>query len=184
MSTHSNPLPPAIPALARRKCLAAVALHDARMDGAFVYAVRSTGIYCRPSCPSRRPRTKQILLFIQPEAAERAGFRACQRCHPRQAQRQPASGTHSARVRRNREQLGRRCFSAEARGTHRTERRSLATHVPPGDGNYAATICGRASRGAVQIRITKGERRDYSICMKFPTAPRAGFTRSPTRNWA
>ena len=85
MSTHANPLLSAIPALARRRCLAAVALHDARMDGAFVYAVRSTGIYCRPSCPSRRPHTRQILLFVQPEAAEQAGFRACRRCHPRQA---------------------------------------------------------------------------------------------------
>jgi AraC family transcriptional regulator of adaptative response/methylated-DNA-[protein]-cysteine methyltransferase len=85
----SNPLLPAIPALARRRCLAAVALHDGRMDGVFVYAVRSTGIYCRPSCPSRRPHAKQILLFIQPEAAEQAGFRACQRCHPRQARRSP-----------------------------------------------------------------------------------------------
>jgi len=55
------------------------------MDGAFVYAVRSTGIYCRPSCPSRRPNTKQILFFAQPETAELAGFRACRRCHPRQA---------------------------------------------------------------------------------------------------
>src|ERR1700676_3420165 len=89
MSTHSIPLPPAIPALARRKCLAAVALHDSRMDGAFVYAVRSTGIYCRPSCPSRRPHTRQILLFVQPEAAEQAGFRACRRCHPRQARHNP-----------------------------------------------------------------------------------------------
>ncbi len=89
MSTLSNPLLPAIPALARRKCLAAVALHDARMDGAFVYAVRSTGIYCRPSCPSRRPRVKQILLFVQPEAAEQAGFRACRRCRPRQARGSP-----------------------------------------------------------------------------------------------
>jgi len=89
MSTHSNLLLPAIPALARRRCLAAVALHDARMDGAFVYAVRSTGIYCRPSCPSRRPRTKQILLFVRPEAAEQAGFRACQRCHPRKADGNP-----------------------------------------------------------------------------------------------
>jgi AraC family transcriptional regulator of adaptative response/methylated-DNA-[protein]-cysteine methyltransferase len=55
------------------------------MDGAFVYAVLSTGIYCRPSCPSRRPNTKQILFFAQPEAAELSGFRACRRCHPRQA---------------------------------------------------------------------------------------------------
>src|ERR1700685_2851283 len=89
MSTLSNPLLPAIPALARRKCLAAVALHDTRMDGAFVYAVRSTGVYCRPSCPSRRPRANQILLFVQPEAAERAGFRACRRCLPRQARGNP-----------------------------------------------------------------------------------------------
>lgn len=59
------------------------------MDGAFVYAVRSTGIYCRPSCPSRRPRTKQILFFAQPEAAEQAGFRACLRCHPREARGNP-----------------------------------------------------------------------------------------------
>ena len=89
MSTLSNSLQTAIPALAQRKFLAAIALHDARMDGAFVYAVRSTGIYCRPSCPSRRPRTSQIMLFVHPEAAEQAGFRACQRCHPRQAGRSP-----------------------------------------------------------------------------------------------
>ena len=89
MSTLSIPLSPALPAVARKRCLAAVALHDARMDGAFVYAVRSTGIYCRPSCPSRRPDSAQIILFVQPEAAERAGFRACRRCHPRQARGSP-----------------------------------------------------------------------------------------------
>lgn len=89
MQALSNPLLPAIPAIARKRCLAAVALHDAQMDGVFVYAVRSTGIYCRPSCPSRRPRAKQILFFGQPESAERAGFRACRRCHPREARGSP-----------------------------------------------------------------------------------------------
>src|ERR1700722_15075099 len=89
MLMSSNSLSPTPSALARRKCLAAVALHDSRMDGAFVYAVRSTGIYCRPSCPSRRPNRKQILFFVLPEAAEQAGFRACRRCHPRQARRSP-----------------------------------------------------------------------------------------------
>lgn len=89
MSTLINSLSPAIPALARRRCLAAVAFHDARMDGAFVYAVPSTGVYCRPSCPSRRPHARQILFFVQPEAAERAGFRACRRCHPRRARGNP-----------------------------------------------------------------------------------------------
>jgi AraC family transcriptional regulator of adaptative response/methylated-DNA-[protein]-cysteine methyltransferase len=55
---------------------------DARYDGAFVYAVRSTGIYCRPSCASRRPRREQVSFFPIPEAAERDGFRACLRCRP------------------------------------------------------------------------------------------------------
>jgi AraC family transcriptional regulator, regulatory protein of adaptative response / methylated-DNA-[protein]-cysteine methyltransferase len=59
--------------------------HDANSDGAFVYAVRSTGIYCRPSCSSRRPRREQVVFFPLPAAAERAGFRPCRRCHPEQA---------------------------------------------------------------------------------------------------
>jgi AraC family transcriptional regulator of adaptative response/methylated-DNA-[protein]-cysteine methyltransferase len=67
----------------RGRWLAAVAARDARMDGSFVYAVRSTGVYCRPSCPSRRPAEKQIVFLAQPEAAERAGFRPCRRCQPR-----------------------------------------------------------------------------------------------------
>jgi AraC family transcriptional regulator of adaptative response/methylated-DNA-[protein]-cysteine methyltransferase len=83
MTANSSVRLAAIPETARRKYLAAVVRHDARMDGAFVYAVRSTGIYCRPSCPSRRPRANQILLFVQPDAAEQAGFRACRRCRPR-----------------------------------------------------------------------------------------------------
>jgi AraC family transcriptional regulator, regulatory protein of adaptative response / methylated-DNA-[protein]-cysteine methyltransferase len=61
----------------------AVETRDARFDGAFVYAVRSTGIYCRPSCPSRRPRRPHVTFFALPEAAERAGFRSCLRCRPR-----------------------------------------------------------------------------------------------------
>jgi len=62
-----------------------VLARDRRYDGAFVYAVRSTGIYCRPSCASRRPRRAQVTFFSIPEAAERAGFRACRRCRPGQA---------------------------------------------------------------------------------------------------
>jgi len=59
-----------------------VLARDRRFDGAFVYAVRSTGIYCRPSCPSKRPRREQVAFFPVPEAAERAGFRPCRRCRP------------------------------------------------------------------------------------------------------
>ena len=60
----------------------AVLDRDRRYDGTFVYAVRSTGIYCRPSCPSRRPRRTQVSFFPIPEAAEAVGFRACRRCKP------------------------------------------------------------------------------------------------------
>jgi len=63
----------------------AVLSRDAQFDGSFVFAVRSTGIYCRPSCPSRRPRLDRVTFFRLPEAAEQAGFRPCRRCHPRQA---------------------------------------------------------------------------------------------------
>src|SRR2546423_12158920 len=63
----------------------AVLARDASRDGSFVFAVRSTGIYCRPSCPARRPKREQVSFFQIPEAAEQAGFRACKRCHPRRA---------------------------------------------------------------------------------------------------
>ena len=61
----------------------AVQSRDRGADGAFVYAVRSTGVYCRPSCASRKPRREQVVFFPLAEAAEQQGFRACQRCRPR-----------------------------------------------------------------------------------------------------
>lgn len=62
----------------------AVLERDSQANGRFVYGVRSTGIYCKPSCPSRRPRREQVVFFTEPEAAEQAGFRACRRCQPRE----------------------------------------------------------------------------------------------------
>jgi len=61
----------------------AVMARDAGFDGAMVFAVRSTGIYCRPSCPARRPRRQNVVFFPRAEAAEGAGFRACRRCRPK-----------------------------------------------------------------------------------------------------
>ncbi len=58
----------------------AVLQRDKQADGEFVYAVRSTGIYCKPTCPSRKPSREQVAFFEQTEAAEQAGFRACRRC--------------------------------------------------------------------------------------------------------
>ena len=62
----------------------AVKNRDRHFDGAFVYAVRSTGIYCRCTCPSRRPNRQQVSFFSGPEPASQAGFRACLRCQPDQ----------------------------------------------------------------------------------------------------
>jgi AraC family transcriptional regulator of adaptative response/methylated-DNA-[protein]-cysteine methyltransferase len=60
----------------------AVLARDAHADGTFVYAVRSTRIYCRPSCASRRPRRDRVRFFDSPGEAEQAGYRACKRCRP------------------------------------------------------------------------------------------------------
>jgi len=60
----------------------AVSSRDRRFDGRFVFAVTTTGIYCRPSCPARTPRPENVRYFPIPAAAVAAGFRACQRCRP------------------------------------------------------------------------------------------------------
>ncbi len=65
-----------------------VLARDARQDGRFVFAVRTTGVYCRPSCPSRRPRRDSVEFFAHPREAERAGYRACLRCKPTQISEQ------------------------------------------------------------------------------------------------
>jgi AraC family transcriptional regulator, regulatory protein of adaptative response / methylated-DNA-[protein]-cysteine methyltransferase len=61
----------------------AVTDRDADQDGKFVFAVSSTGVYCRPSCPARRPRRENVTFFRAPETAEKAGYRACLRCRPK-----------------------------------------------------------------------------------------------------
>ncbi len=69
-------------AIIREKWWEAVLARDSHFDGTFVYGVRSTGIYCRPSCPSRRPTQDRVVFFQSHRAAELAGFRPCRRCRP------------------------------------------------------------------------------------------------------
>jgi AraC family transcriptional regulator of adaptative response/methylated-DNA-[protein]-cysteine methyltransferase len=76
---------PTVPVLDGDEAWRAVERRDPRFDGRFVYAVRSTRIYCRPSCPSRRPLRERVTFYAAPEAAEADGFRACKRCQPREA---------------------------------------------------------------------------------------------------
>ena len=63
-------------------CYRAVQGRDARFDGWFFIAVRTTGIYCRPSCPAMTPQRKNVSFFASSAAAQRAGYRACKRCRP------------------------------------------------------------------------------------------------------
>ena len=75
----------------RMRMWRSVLARDATADGKFVYAVRTTGIYCRPSCPSRRPKPGSVEFYPAPAAAERAGFRPCKRCAPHQPDHQRAA---------------------------------------------------------------------------------------------
>jgi AraC family transcriptional regulator of adaptative response/methylated-DNA-[protein]-cysteine methyltransferase len=73
----------------------AVMARDQRADGEFFYSVRTTGVYCRPSCPSRRARPENVRFHRTREDAERAGFRPCERCKP---DRPPLVEQHAAQV--------------------------------------------------------------------------------------
>jgi AraC family transcriptional regulator, regulatory protein of adaptative response / methylated-DNA-[protein]-cysteine methyltransferase len=59
--------------------------HDAKADGRFFYSVATTGVYCRPSCASRRPRPENVAFYATQAEAQRAGFRPCRRCRPDEA---------------------------------------------------------------------------------------------------
>ncbi len=87
----------AIPSmLDQTQCWQAVCARDRAADGRFVYAVKTTSVYCRPSCPSRRAKRENVVFFADPEAAETAGYRACRRCRPRPAERDAAAGAMTA----------------------------------------------------------------------------------------
>ena len=84
--------------ISNEKAWDAVQRRDRAFDGRFFFAVRTTGIYCRPSCPARRPLRDNVRFFTTRADAETAGFRACRRCRPA-AERAPAAAL-VARVRK------------------------------------------------------------------------------------
>ncbi len=81
----SSAPPPAASSAADALRWQAVVERDGARDGEFVFAVSSTGIFCRPSCAARRPRRENVQFFLTPEQAEHAGYRACLRCKPKSA---------------------------------------------------------------------------------------------------
>lgn len=74
-----------------------VTQRDDSFVGHFVFGVTSTGIYCRPGCPARTPLRKNVVFFDAPDDAEKEGFRACLRCHPRLA---TANGAMAAKIKK------------------------------------------------------------------------------------
>lgn len=86
------------PAMTEADMWRAVADSDARQDGRFVYAVRTTAIFCRPSCRSRRPRRENVRFFESAAAAREAGFRPCRRCRPEAAAAETAEAALVARA--------------------------------------------------------------------------------------
>ena len=71
-----------VPQLDQDHCYAVVRSRDRRFDGRFVTAVRTTGIYCRPSCPAITPKRTNVEFFLTAATAQQQGFRACKRCRP------------------------------------------------------------------------------------------------------
>jgi len=84
MKTHAETNTRSIPPQAAERFWQATVHRDARADGSFVFAVRSTHVYCRPSCPARRPLRRNTVFFRTAQDAESQGFRPCRRCRPKQ----------------------------------------------------------------------------------------------------
>jgi AraC family transcriptional regulator, regulatory protein of adaptative response / methylated-DNA-[protein]-cysteine methyltransferase len=89
-ASNEMPVPQPKPTDAEEARWNALSARDSSQDGRFVFAVSSTGVYCRPSCPARRPRRENVRFFLRAEQAEQAGYRACLRCRPKSA------GAHAA----------------------------------------------------------------------------------------
>src|SRR3954471_354971 len=80
-TVHATPVATAT-GLSREEMWAAFVARDPRYDGRFVTGVRTTGIFCRPTCTCRKPRPERVEYFASRRAAERAGYRPCKRCRP------------------------------------------------------------------------------------------------------
>lgn len=84
MKTEATATMANIPRQAAERFWQATLHRDSRADGSFVFAVRSTHVYCRPSCPARRPLRRNTVFFRTAQDAESQGFRPCRRCRPKQ----------------------------------------------------------------------------------------------------
>jgi len=101
-------------------CWRAVTRRDRAHDGRFVFAVKTTGVFCRPSCSARQPLRKNVRFFETPAAAQQAGFRACKRCRPFES---GALAAHDAA------RIKAACAYIRAHAEERLTLKALADHV-------------------------------------------------------
>ena len=97
-SISAHPLPPHRASLDADACWHAVQRRDRGFNGRFLFSVKTTGVYCLPSCAARPPLRKNVDFHASPQAAEAAGFRACKRCKPREWQTDKGLSTPVARA--------------------------------------------------------------------------------------
>lgn len=143
------------PSMTTNQMWAAVLSRTTSIPQPFVYAVRTTGIYCRPGCPSRKPRRDSVSFFSSPDVAEIAGYRECRRCRPRQGKAVPAGLPEVRRA----------CaYIAEHTGETITLA-ALAEHLGSGASHFQRTfmrivgISPRAYHDALRARRFRGELR-------------------------
>ena len=167
---------------------AAVRARDASADGTFVYSVKTTGVYCRPSCAARPARPENVAFHDTPAAAERAGFRACKRCKPDQpplAERQAAQIAELCRLIERSEQvptLDELASHAGLSAFHVHRMFKAVTGVTPRA--YAAAHRARRVRGELESRGTVTEAiygAGYSSSARFYEQSTALLGMTPSR---
>jgi len=164
----SNPLPAsAAPSLFPGRQWQQVLARDTAADGQFFYAVKSTMIYCRPSCPSRRPARQNVRFFPTASAAEQAGFRACKRCKPELATPRPDP------------QAGLIARASDYLATHATERTRLAD-LARVTGVGRLTLL-RAFRRVLGVSPGEFARAQRVAHFKDALRPAASLVKTPTK---
>ena len=142
--------------LDEEQCWHAVLARDAQVDGTFVFAVRSTGVYCRPSCPARRPHRENVAFFRLAEEASAAGFRACRRCHPEQSHLSEPQAELIEQVCRYIEtHLDAPLTSRRSEPAVSPESVPSPTHVQADQGRHATPICRVLPPGTIQGSTTR-----------------------------
>jgi AraC family transcriptional regulator of adaptative response/methylated-DNA-[protein]-cysteine methyltransferase len=177
-----------VPVDDQRARWAAVRARDASADGTFVYSVKTTGVYCRPSCAARPARPENVAFHDTPAAAERAGFRACKRCKPDQpplAERQAAQIAELCRLIERSEQvptLDELASHAGLSAFHVHRMFKAVTGVTPRA--YAAAHRARRVRGELKSRGTVTEAiygAGYSSSARFYEQSTALLGMTPSR---